>query len=289
MTVVPSNRERVLWPEAGFTKGAMLDYYAAVAGAIVPHLRDRPLTMRRFPEGVEQEGWYQYECRGAPDWLRTVQIPYADGSRRRFCVVDDDRGLLWVANLGTIELHTHLHRVDALEEPSYVVFDLDPGQPADLADCCRVALRVRDELAANGLAAFPKTSGSVGLHLYVPLNRGEAYAATKAFARRLAHRLAHELPDEVVAGNARGARRGKVLVDWLQNDASRSMIAPYSLRAMPWPTVSLPVTWDEVQHAASTGRADLLTFTADDVARRLELHDDLFASVLTLEQPLPPA
>lgn len=289
MTITATNAEKVLWPDAGFTKGDMLDYYAAVADAIVPHLRDRPLTMRRFPDGVDGGGWYQYECRGAPEWLRIVAIPYADGTRRRFCVVDDARALLWVANLAAIELHTHLHRADALDLPSCVVFDLDPGPPADVVDCCRVALRIRGELAANGLQAFAKTSGSVGLHVYVPLNRRDTYAEAKAFARDLAYRLVDDLPDDVVARNLRSARRGKVLVDWLQNDPSRSMVAPYSLRAMPWPTVSLPVTWDEVRETADAGRAELVTFTADDAVRRLERHGDLFAPVPTLEQRLPPA
>jgi bifunctional non-homologous end joining protein LigD len=287
MTIATSKPDKVLWPDAGFTKGDMLDYYAAVADAVVPHLRGRPLTMRRFPDGVERGGWYQYECRGAPEWLRTADIPYVDSTRRRFCVVDDARGLLWVANLAAIELHTHLHLIDPLDESSFVVFDLDPGPPADLADCCRVALRIRDELAAKGLEAFAKTSGSVGLHVYVPLNSGAAYGESKGYARDLAYRLEHDAPEAIVARNARSARRGKVLVDWLQNDPSRSTVAPYSLRAMPWPTVSMPVTWAEVQDAADARRAELVTFTAADAVRRLELHGDLFAPVLTLEQRLP--
>jgi bifunctional non-homologous end joining protein LigD len=287
MTIGTTNPDKVLWPDAGVTKGDMLDYYEAVADAIVPHLRDRPLTMRRFPDGVGQGGWYQYECRGAPEWLRTADIPYADGTRRTFCVVEDVRGLLWAANLAAVELHTHLHRAGALDRPTCVVFDLDPGPPADVVDCCRVAVRLRDELAAGGLDAFPKTSGSIGVHVYVPLNLHETYSNAKAFARDLAYRLADAFPGEVVARNARSARRGKVLVDWLQNDPARSMVAPYSLRAMPWPTVSTPVTWSEVHETAASGRAELLTFRAGDATRRLAQYGDLFAPTLTLEQRLP--
>jgi bifunctional non-homologous end joining protein LigD len=184
-------------------------------------------------------------------------------------------------------LHTYLAHTDALEEPSFVMFDLDPGEPADVVDCARVALRLREELSALGLDSFAKTSGSIGLHVYVPLNRPHGYERTKPFARALARRIASELPDAVVDRNARRLRVGRVLVDWLQNDPSRSTIAPYSLRAMPWPTVSTPLTWNEVERVASDGRAELVTFLANDIPARIERHGDLFRGVLELQQELP--
>jgi bifunctional non-homologous end joining protein LigD len=265
----------------------MIDYYRQVAPVLLPHIKDRPLTMRRFPDGIEEWSWYQYECRDAPDFVATVDIPYRGGAPRRFCVVNDLASLIWVANLATIELHPYLARSDALDEPSFVVFDLDPGAPADVVDCARVALRLREELNALGLASFAKSSGSVGLHVYVPLNRPHGYDRTKPFARALARRLAAELPNAIVDRNAKQLRLGRVLVDWLQNAPARSTIAPYSLRAMPWPTVSTPLTWDEVERVATEARAELVTFVADDLPARLERHGDLFRGVLDLEQELP--
>jgi bifunctional non-homologous end joining protein LigD len=288
MTTLPvTNVDKILWPDAGFTKGAMIEYYRDVAQALVPHLEGRPLTMRRFPDGIEEWSWYQYECRDAPDFVATVDIPYRGGTPRRFCVVNDLASLTWVANLATIELHPYLARSDTLDDPSFVVFDLDPGEPADVVDCTRVALRLREELAALGLESFAKTSGSIGLHVYVPLNRPHGYERTKPFARALARRLAAEDPDAVVDRNPKDLRYGRVFVDWLQNDPSRSTIAPYSLRAMPWPTVSTPLTWDEVERVATQGRAELATFTAAEIRHRLERHGDLFAAVLHLQQELP--
>ena len=263
----------------------MVEYYRAVAGVLLPHLRERPLTMHRFPDGVTALGWYQYECRGAPPWLQTIEIPYRGGAPRRFCVVDDLQSLLWVANLAAIELHTYLGRLPALDSPSFVVFDLDPGDPADLAQCCRVALLLREHL--DGMRTWCKTSGSVGLHVYVPLNRPVTYGETKAFARDAARSLAAEYPELAVDRNLKELRRGKVLIDWLQNDPSRSTVAPYSLRAMPWPTVSTPVTWEEVEQTARDGRAERLTFTAAAVLRRVQEHGDLFRDVLDVEQAIP--
>jgi bifunctional non-homologous end joining protein LigD len=272
---------KVLWPETGFTKEEMVEYYRATAPVLLPHVEDRPLTMRRFPHGVDEWSWYQYECRGAPEWMRTVAIPYQDGTPRTFCVVDSVEGLTWVANLATVELHTYAYRVADPERPSWIVFDLDPGPPADIVDCMRVALLVRERV--EPLQAFVKTSGSVGLHLYVPLNGTATFAAAKAYARDVARALAREQPDDVVDRNAKKLREGKVLVDWLQNDPSRSMIVAYSLRAMPLPTVSMPLTWQEVE------RLEPIAFTARDVPARLEAHGDLFADVLDLRQSLPGA
>jgi len=282
--VALTNVDRVLWPETGFTKGAMIDYYRAVAPTLLPHLARRPLTLWRFPLGVHERGWWQNECRGAPEWMETATI-----RGQRFCVANDVRSLVWVANQGTVELHPFLSRVDDPERPTALVLDLDPGPPAGILDCCLVALRVRDVLARDRLAAFPKVSGSAGLHLYVPLGGDDGFAETKAYARALARELAASDPAHVLDEAKRELRAGKVLVDWLQNDATRSTVAAYSLRAMPWPTVSAPVTWDELEGALDERRPELLTFTPPDVLARIERDGDLFAPLLEPAQALPSA
>jgi bifunctional non-homologous end joining protein LigD len=271
MSITFSNLDRILWPETGFTKGDMIAYYRGVATALLPHLERRPLTLWRFPEGVHRQGFWQNECRGAPDWLATATI-----RGQRFCVVDDLDSLLWVANLGTIELHPFLFRVEEPDRPTALVLDLDPGPPAGLIDACDIALRLRDSLPGP---SFPKTSGGFGLHVYVSIGQPQTFAESKALARGLAESLAAQQPDRVVASTRREERRGKVLVDWLQNDATRSTVAPYSLRGRPRPTVSTPVTWGEVERAAAERRSELLTFGPSDVLDRLERSGDLFAGV----------
>jgi len=263
VSVQVTSRDRVLWPDVGFTKGDLLDYYERVAPALVPHLAGRPLTLRRFPEGVEGSNWFQNECRSAPPWLRTVS---ARG--QRFCVVDSADALLWVANLSTIELHPYLWRAGDEERATHVVFDLDPGEGATVIDCCAVALRIRELVEG----ARVKTSGLLGLHVLAPRNAPSTY--TKAHAREIAGRLANEMPERVTARQARVSRRGKVLVDWLQNDPTRSTAAAYSLRAAPWPLVSTPVTWEEVERAQ---RPRDLIFDSAAVLERLERHGDLAA------------
>ena len=277
-----SSLDKVLWPEAGFTKGGLLDYYGKVAAALLPHLAERPVTLARFPDGVDRYGWYQTNCRGRPDWVPTRRI-----RDQEYCLVNDLPSLLWAANMGTIELHPFLARSDRLEAPDVVVFDLDPGTPAGILECGRVALWLRDALAEEGLASLPKTSGSIGLHVYVPLNSPATYGDTKAFARRLAGVLAERHPDSVVDEMAKRLRGGKVFLDWGQNDAAKSTIAPYSLRAMAWPTVSAPIAWEEVERATAERRSDLLTFGPREVLDRLERLGDPFESVLTLKQTLP--
>jgi bifunctional non-homologous end joining protein LigD len=277
-----SSLDKVLWPEAGVTKRELLDYYRNVAAALLPHLADRPVTLARFPDGVDRYGWYQTNCRGRPDWMPTRRI-----RDQEYCVLNDLPSLLWAANMGTIELHPFLARSDRLQEPDAVVFDLDPGPPADILDCCRVALLLREALAADGLAAFAKATGSLGLHVYVPLNSPASYARTKPFARRVAATLAERHPDSVVDEMPKRLRRGKVFVDWGQNDATKSTIAAYSLRAMAWPTVSAPLGWDEVERAAAEHRTDLLTIGPRDALDRLESLGDLFEPVLGVKQTLP--
>jgi bifunctional non-homologous end joining protein LigD len=259
-----TNLDRVLWPRAGWTKRDLVEYYRDVAPALLPHLADRHLTLWRFPEGVHRGGFWQNECRGAPEWMRTAEI-----RGQRFCVVDSLESLLWLANLSTVELHPFLATVTEPERPTALVFDLDPGPGADVLDCRDVALLLRDRL---DLELHAKTSGSVGLHLAAPV-ADAAFDETKALARGLAEELAAEEPSRVLATPRRADRGGRVFVDWLQNDVTRSTVAPYSLRGTPFPTVSTPVTWDELEAAR---RPEELTFTADRVRERLERHGDLW-------------
>ena len=278
---------RVLWPIAGFTKGDMVDYYDGVADALLPHIAGRALTLGRFPRGVDAPGFAQTECRGRPAWMATRAIQLRDGRVREYCVVEDRRSLRWVANQSAIELHPFLARGDRHDEPTHVVLDLDPGPGAGVLDCCRVALRARALLdAEHALQSFVKTSGSVGLHVIVPLNAQHRYADTKPFAREVAARLAAEDPARVTDRARRPDRAGRVLVDWLGNDASRSTVAAYSLRATDLPTVSTPITWEEVERALADSNAEPLRFTAPHVVRRLNANGDPLAPALTMRQRL---
>jgi bifunctional non-homologous end joining protein LigD len=257
------NREKIFWPASGFTKGDVVDYYVRVAPVLLPHLRDRPVTLRRFPDGVDGVNWYQLNCRG-PAWVRTQRERAFD-----LCVLDDVRALVWAADVGTIEIHPFLHRAGC-DRADAIVFDLDPGPDADISDCCTVALLIRDRL--GGVA---KTSGSLGVHVYVPTDL--AYDRTKACARRVAEELERERPDLVVSRQRRELRAGRVLIDWLQNDPTRQTVAPYSLRGLAYPTVSTPVTWDEVERCARERRPELLTYLPTDVLERVLHVGDLFA------------
>jgi bifunctional non-homologous end joining protein LigD len=242
---------------------------------------ERALTLGRFPGGVDAPGFAQTECRGRPEWMTTRTIRLRDGRVREYCVVNDARSLLWVANQSAIELHQFLARGERHDRPTHVVFDLDPGPGAGMPDCCRAALRLRELLDELGLVAFAKTSGSLGLHVLVPLNTPHAYDETKRFARGLAARLAAEDPGRVTDRTRRTARTGRVLVDWLGNDPSRSTVAAYSLRATDVPSVSTPLTWGEVE------RAERLHFLAADIPGRLDALGDPLASALQLGQRLP--
>jgi bifunctional non-homologous end joining protein LigD len=277
-----TNLDKVLWPQAQRTKAWLIEYYTRVAPVLLPHLEGRPLTLRRFPDGVEGVSWHQNECRGEPDWFHVLETPGKGGRILRFCVVDDLSSLVWVANQGTLELHPFQWTVDAPRRPTTLVFDLDPGPPAGLAECARVALLLRDLLDELGLTAFPKTSGSLGLHVHVPLGTPHDGEHVKRFARAVAEAVVQAHPKTVVAEVDKSRRGGKVFLDWLQNDPTRQTVAAYSLRGLAWPTVAAPVTWDEVE------RADALTFLGEDVLERVERDGDLFAEVLTLRQELPP-
>jgi len=243
--------EKVLWPRAKFTKGQMLAYYAGAAPRLLPHLEDRPLTLGRWPDGVEEPGFGQTECRGCPEWMRTVPVRIRSGKVRNHCVVDDLASLLWVANQNAIELHAPLWRASDPERPDALVLDLDPGPGASLLDCGRVALRLREALAEKQLDCFPKSSGASGLHLHAPVS-GASFAETKSLARELARRMADERPADVTA-SSRAHREGMVLVDWAQNDRSRTLIAPYSLRATSWPAIAAPLRWEQLTNALAMG------------------------------------
>lgn len=279
-----TNLDKVLWPETGTTKSKLVEYYVRVAPTLLPHLEGRPVTIRRFPDGVEGVSWHQNECRGEPEWFQVFETTGVGGRALRFCLVADLASLVWLANQAAIELHPFQWTVSAPRQPTALVFDLDPGPPADLVACGRVALGLRELLAEVGLRSFPKTSGSLGLHVHVPLGRPHDADELKAFARTVAEMLAARHPDAVVAEMKKERRAGKVYVDWLQNDATRQTVAPYSLRGLPWPTVATPVGWDEVEQATEQARPELLTFLAEHVLERIEEHGDLFADVLTLKQ-----
>jgi bifunctional non-homologous end joining protein LigD len=283
------NLDRVLYPRSGTTKAELLDYYVRIADAMLPHLRDRLLHLHRYPEGVEGPRFWQKECPDhRPGWLLTAAVHSRDKGRPiHYCVANELAAVVWAANIGSLELHTSLHRVDAPDHPTAVAFDLDPGAPAGLLECCEVAVRLRDALAGVGLRCRPKTSGGKGLQVYVPLNLGEAtYDEAKRFARTLAELLEAEAPDRVVARMARSLRAGRVLVDWSQNTPHKSTVCAYSVRARERPTVSTPVTWDEVEAALGTDDAGALRFEMPDVLARVTAHGDLFAPVLTERQAL---
>jgi len=284
-----TNLDKVLYPEAGFTKGEVVDYYAKVADAMVPHLAGRAVTLRRFPEGVDDldAAFFEKRCpKHRPKWVKTTPVSASTG-KIDFCVCDGRPTLIWMAQLAAIELHPSLSLARAPTRPTVLAFDLDPGPPADVVDCCRVALRLRDMFGHFGVRSFPKTSGSKGLQVYVPLNRKVHYETTKPFAKAIAQLLEKQTPDQVVSKMKKVEREGKVFVDWSQNHQRKTTIAVYSLRAREQPTVSTPVSWDEVEAVAGSGDGSALVFEAADVLDRIERHGDLFAPVLELQQELP--
>ena len=287
-----TNLDKVLYPETGFTKGEMVDYYARVASAMVPHLSGRAVTLRRFPEGVDDldAAFFEKRCpKHRPKWVKTAKVQA--GPRAgviEFCVCDSLPTLIWMAQLAALELHPSLSLSRAPKRPTVVAFDLDPGPPADIVNCSRVALRLRELLAQLDLECFAKTSGSKGMQLYVPLNTKTTYEQTRPFAQAIAQIVAKQNPDEVLAKMGKKTdRSGKVFIDWYQNNERKTTIAVYSLRAREHPTCSTPVTWEEIENAAESGDGSHLVFETDDVLKRLEKHGDLFAPVLELEQELP--
>jgi bifunctional non-homologous end joining protein LigD len=279
-----SNLEKVMYPEAGFTKAAVVDYYVRIAPAVLPHLRRRALTMVRWPDGVGRESFFEKRCPShAPEWVATGEAePGLLG-----CVVDDLATLVWVANLASLELHTKQLTVDDPVRPTSMVFDLDPGPPADVRDCAEVGLELRDLLEELGLESVVKTSGGKGLHMGVPVH-GATADETKEFARALGQILERRDPKRVTTVMKKSLRPGKVFVDWSQNDSHKTTVTAYSLRAQPRPTVSTPITWDEVAAAVDADDPGLLSFEAPDVIERFETCGDLYLPNLELEQHLPP-
>ena len=284
-----SNLDKVLYPKAGFTKGEVIDYYIRIAPVLLPHLKDRPLTMKRYPDGVEGEFFYEKNCPShRPSWVKTAEV-WSEGNNRtmEYCLANDLPTLVWAANLADLELHTSLSRKSKIDRPTMMVFDLDPGPPADIVQCCQVGLWLRDLLAKLKLESLAKTSGSKGLQVYVPLNTPATYDETKTLAHALAEYLERERHDLVVSKMSKELRKGKVLVDWSQNDEHKTTICVYSLRAKEEPTVSTPVTWEEAGNCLKKKKADLLRFRSDQTLQRVEKMGDLFEPVESLKQKLP--
>ncbi len=284
-----SNLEKLLYPATGFTKAQVIDYYIRISGALLPHLRGRPLTLKRYPNGVDAAFFYEKQCPShRPEWVKTTPIWSGDNGRTiDYCLADDLPTLVWLANLATLELHPLLSRAPAIDCPTSVVFDLDPGPPANVVDCADVALALRDLFGHLKLQVFPKTSGSKGMQVYLPLNTSTTYDETKPFARAVAQALERQMPSQVVSNMNKALRTGKVFVDWSQNDGHKTTIAVYSLRARDLPAVSTPLAWDEVEAAAAHRDPALLTFEPDAVIARFEAHGDLFAPLNTVVQALP--
>ncbi len=284
-----SNLDKILYPACGFTKAHVLDYFRRIAPFVLPHLKDRALTLKRYPEGVDGEFFYEKRCPShRPPWVSTAELLQEDGERMTVCAVNDLETLIWAANLASLELHVPLARVRSPRTPDFMVFDLDPGAPAGLLECARVALILRELLLGMGLDGFVKTSGMKGLHVYVPLNRRETtFADTKTFSRAVAGTMQKHCPDLVTARMAKKERAAKVFINWSQNDASKSMVCVYSLRARETPVVSCPLAWDELKKKAGLGNPERLQVGTEEALRRAEKNGDLFREVLVRQQKLP--
>lgn len=284
-----SNLDKIFYPSSGFTKGQVINYYVRIAPVLLPHLAGRPLTLKRYPNGALAKFFYQKQCPDhRPDWLPTAPVwSEHNNDNIDFCLVNDLPSLIWAANLAALELHTSLSLAKDVTCPTVLVFDLDPGPPATILECCQVGLWLREFFDQYNLATFPKTSGSKGLQIYIPLNSPTNYDQTKSFAHALAQLLEKQHPELVVSRMTKSLRKGKVLVDWSQNDDHKTTVCVYSLRAREQPTVSTPVTWAEVETALIKKDTSLLTFEADDVLERVTMKYDLFAPVATLKQALP--
>lgn len=284
-----SNLDKVLYPKAGFTKAQVIDYYIRIAPVLLPHLKDRPLTMKRYPNGVEGEFFYEKNCPvHRPKWVQTAKV-WSEGNQRimHYCLANDLPTLVWAANLADLELHTSLSRKNNIERPTMMVFDLDPGAPADIVQCCQVGIWLGELLDKMKLKAFAKTSGSKGLQVYVPLNTAVTYDQTKGLSRSLAQALEREHPECVTSNMSKAVRKGKVFVDWSQNDEHKTTICVYSLRAKEQPTVSTPISWNEVETCLKKKNAEFLKFRSDQTISRVEKEGDLFQPVETLKQKLP--
>jgi bifunctional non-homologous end joining protein LigD len=284
-----SNLDKVLYPAAGFTKKDVIDYYVRIAPAILPHLQGRALTRKRYPDGVDGEPFFEKNApMHKPDWVKTVPV-WSEGNRRtvHYVLANDLATLVWLANLAALELHPSLALAKDIKCPTDMVFDLDPGPPANIVQCCQVGLWLREIFEHFGLKSFPKTSGSKGLQIYVPLNTATTFEATKMFSHALAQLLEHDHRDLIVSDMKKSLRTGKIFVDWSQNDEHKTTIGVYSLRAREHPTVSTPVTWEEVEKTFKKKDAGLLVFEASKTIARFEKMGDLFEPLLELKQTLP--
>ncbi len=280
-----SNLDKVLYPVVGFTKAQIIDYYVRIAPVMLPHIQDRGITLRRWPNGVTEDSFFEKRCPShRPGWVGTCLGP---GDRRggiEYCRLDSVAALAWTANLAALEIHSPMARCGDLESPTMLVFDLDPGSPATIVECCQVALEIQEVLTTIGLDAYAKTSGSKGLQLYIPLNTPHEHDHCSDFALAVAQLLEQKLPKLVLSNMAKAARKGKIFIDWSQNSRHKTTVAPYSMRAKDRPTVSTPVTWDEVADGAE---GEPLTFDTSDVLERVEELGDLFEPTVTQEQQLP--
>jgi bifunctional non-homologous end joining protein LigD len=284
-----SNLDKVMYPDAGFTKGEVIDYYTRLAPVLLPHLQDRALTRIRYPNGVDGAHFFEKNAPGGtPDWVRLETLPVPGSTKSRetidFVVVDELATLVWVANLASLELHTPQWRIGA--DPDLLVVDLDPGAPAALKECCGVAVLMRDRLAEDGIAAYPKTSGKKGMQLCCPISATQDSEVVSAYTKKVAEELAAMVPKSITAKMAKNLRPGKVFIDWSQNAAAKTTVAPYSLRAQPTPTASTPLTWDEVE-AVAIGAEPARQYPATEVLDRVEEHGDLLADLLVPGPAVP--
>ena len=284
-----SNLEKDLYPSFGFTKAHILEYYRRISKFILPHLKDRALTFKRYPEGVERDFFFEKRCPShRPPWVKTAEVHHDEGERMTVCLVNDLETLIWVENLASMELHVPLARAGSPETPNSMVFDLDPGDQANILNCARVALILRDLLSHLHLTSYVKTSGKKGLHLYVPLNRKETtFDDTKKFSKAVAEIMQKNYPDMVTAKMAKEYRKAKVFINWSQNDSSKTMICVYSLRAREKPIVSFPLAWKELESLAGQGDPEKLQVLHSEALNRAEKQGDLFWEVLMKKQKLP--
>lgn len=283
-----ANLEKELYPSCAFTKAHVLDYYRRIVDQLIPHLRDRAVTLKRYPDGVEEAFFFEKRCPPHPEWVRTAEVALKGKERLTACLVNDRATLVWVANLASLELHVPLARAASPETPDAMVFDLDPGEPADVLACAQVALMLREILSRLGLKGFIKGSGRKGLHVYVPLNTaGATFDDTKGFSRSVALILQKNHPGLVTARQAKEERKGKVFINWSQNDAQKTMICAYSLRAGEKPTVSFPLRWEELEQLARARQPERCRISPEQALERVGKDGDLFREVLTMKQRLP--
>lgn len=284
-----SNPEKVLYPSVGFTKVRVLEYYSRMARFILPHLKDRALTLKRYPQGVDREFFFEKRCPAhRPDWVETAEIPYGENKKISYCLVNNLETLVWVGNLASLELHVPLARAVSHRAPDSVVFDLDPGDGADILDCAKVALILKELLVHQKLLSWVKTSGKKGLHVFVPLNsKGTSFEKTKLFSRAVAETLQNKYPDLVTAKMDKKLRKNKVFINWSQNDASKTMVCVYSLRAAEKPYVSFPLQWPELEKLLKGKKPDKFQLLPAEAIKRVEKDGDLFRDILSKKQRLP--